>query len=398
MYDAIVIGARCAGSPTAMLLARKGYRVLLLDKAHFPSDTMSTHLLWPHGAELLDRWGLLDRLAATGCPPVALRMIFDVGPFALKGGVMEPNRGRGGFCPRRTVLDKILVDAAVESGVELRQDVTVDGLQWEGDQVVGVKGHSRNALANERARITIGADGTHSMVAKEVGAVEYQTRPPLATFYYSYYSGFEIEDVEQYVREYRGAACFPTHDGLTLIAGAWPSSQFADVRADVDAHINAVHALAPSVADRMRGAARETKWVGTAGVPNFFRMPYGPGWALVGDAGHTQDPITAQGISDAFIDAEHFADAVDAGFSDRRLLEDALADCAAERDRRVTPLYDFTCELAMLAPPPPEMQHLFGALRNNQDATNAFFAAITGAAPLPAFMNPENLGRITGRA
>ncbi|HVQ27498.1 MAG TPA: FAD-dependent monooxygenase, partial [Planctomycetota bacterium] len=112
MYDAIVVGARCAGAPTAMLLARMGHRVLLLDSARFPSDTISTHIVWPHGAEILDRWGVLEALAATGCPPIALDMIFDVGPFALEGAVTDANAGRGGFCPRRTVLDKLLVDAA----------------------------------------------------------------------------------------------------------------------------------------------------------------------------------------------------------------------------------------------------------------------------------------------
>ena len=147
MYDAIIVGARCAGSPTAMLLARKGYRVLLVDKASFPSDTISTHIIWPHGAEIMDRWGLLDRLAATNCPPIALNMIFDVGPFALKGGVLNTNRGRGGFCPRRTVLDKLLVDAAVESGAELREKFTVDELAWDDDRVVGIKGHSRATAA-----------------------------------------------------------------------------------------------------------------------------------------------------------------------------------------------------------------------------------------------------------
>jgi flavin-dependent dehydrogenase len=127
MYDAIIVGARCAGSPTAMLLARKGYRILLVDKATFPSDTISTHILWPHGAALMDRWGLLDRLAATGCPPTALRLIFVVGPFALKGRVVDTSHGRGGFCPRRTVLDKLVVDAAAEAGAEVREGLTVVG-------------------------------------------------------------------------------------------------------------------------------------------------------------------------------------------------------------------------------------------------------------------------------
>ena len=190
MYDAIVIGARCAGSPTAMLLARKGYRVLLVDKAGFPSDTISTHVIWPHAAEVMDGWGLLDRLAATGCPPVALNMIFDVGPFALKGGVIDTNGGRGGFCPRRTVLDKILVDAAVESGAELREKFTVEELVVDGNRVSGIRGHGRNgARVEDRARIVIGADGIHSFVAKAVGAPEYDAIPSLVTFFYNYSRG-----------------------------------------------------------------------------------------------------------------------------------------------------------------------------------------------------------------
>ena len=117
----------------------------------------------------MDRWGLLARLAATGCPPIALNLIFDVGPFALKGGVIDTNAGRGGFCPRRTVLDKILVDAAVETGAELREEFTVETLVWDGDRVAGIKGHSRTGgTVEERARVVIGADGVHSLVAKTV--------------------------------------------------------------------------------------------------------------------------------------------------------------------------------------------------------------------------------------
>ena len=234
MYDAIIVGARCAGAPTAMLLARKGYRVLLVDKATFPSDTISTHIIWPHGAEIMDRWGLLDRLAATGCPPIALNLIFDVGPFALKGAVTDTNGGRGGFCPRRTVLDKLLVDAAVEAGAELREGFTVEALLWDGDRVAGIKGHSRTGgTVEERARVVIGADGVHSLVAKAVRAPEYDVKPPLTTNYYSYYSGFAADDIEQYVRDYQAVGCFPTHDGLTLIAVLWPSSQ---VRRDTRGH------------------------------------------------------------------------------------------------------------------------------------------------------------------
>jgi 2-polyprenyl-6-methoxyphenol hydroxylase-like FAD-dependent oxidoreductase len=398
MYDAIIVGARCAGSPTAMLLARKGYRVLLVDKANFPSDTISTHIIWPHGAEALDRWGLLDRVAATGCPPIALNMIFDVGPLALEGGVTDTNRGRGGFCPRRTLLDKILVDAAVESGVELRENFTVEALASEGNRVTGIKGHGRNGgSVEERAKIVIGADGTHSFVAKAVGAEEYETLPALASFFYSYFSGVGAEDIEQYVREHHGAAYFPTNDGLTLIAAVWPSRRFQEIRADIERHVMGVHRQLP-VAERLRNARREEKWYGTAGVRNYFRKPYGPGWALVGDAGHEVDPITGQGINDAFLDAELLVEAIDSGFAGRRPLEGALEEYQASRDQRSMPLHHFTTELATLEPPPPEMQQLFGALHGNREATNQFYAAITGSLPLPEFMDPENLGRIMAAA
>jgi 2-polyprenyl-6-methoxyphenol hydroxylase-like FAD-dependent oxidoreductase len=398
MYDAIVVGARCAGSPTAMLLARKGYRVLLVDRASFPSDTLSTHIVWPHGAEVLDRWGLLERLAATGCPPIALDMVFDLGPFALRGGVTRTNAGRGGFCPRRTVLDELLVDAAVDGGAELREGFLAEELVWDDDRVVGIRGRARGGdPVEERATLLVGADGTHSLVARAVGAAEYDAKPPLATFYYTYYSGFEASDIEQYVRDDAGAACFPTHDGLTLIAGVWPSARFKEVRADVERHVRSVHETAPSVADRLSRARREEEWVGTAGVPNRFRKPYGPGWALVGDAGYDKDPITAQGISDAFIDAENLAEAVDAGFSGRRPLHEAMASYQAERDRRSKPMYDFTCQLATLAPPPPPMAELFAALRDDREATSEFFSALTGSLPLPVFMAPENVRRILGR-
>jgi 2-polyprenyl-6-methoxyphenol hydroxylase-like FAD-dependent oxidoreductase len=126
----------------------------------------------------------------------------------------------------------------------------------------------------------------------------------------------------------------------------------------------------------------------------FFRQPFGPGWALVGDSAYDKDPITAQGISDAFIDAEELVTALDDGWSERRPRADALAAYQASRDQRAKPMYDFTCQMATLEPPPPHMQQLFAALRGNQEATSQFYSAITGSSPLPAFMNPENIGRI----
>ncbi|MGE5803622.1 MAG: NAD(P)/FAD-dependent oxidoreductase [Gemmatimonadota bacterium] len=399
MYDAIIVGARCAGSPTAMLLARRGFKVLLLDRATFPSDTISTHILWPHGAEVLARWGLLDRLASTGVPPICRRMKFDVGPFALRGTIPDANDGRGGFCPRRTVLDALLITAAAEAGVEIREGFTVDELLVIDGAVVGVRGRGRGERPiEERARVVIGADGVNSFVARTVRAPEYDLRPVAACYYYSYFSGITQDDVELYVRVHHGFGGAPTNDGLHLVMVNWPARDFPTVRADIESHVWRALEMSPEFAARVRGGRREEKWYGTAGVPGYFRKPYGKGWALVGDASYNRDPITAQGISDAFIDAESLAEALSLALSGNGAFEDRLAGHESARNERVRPMFEFTTQFAALEPPPPEMQALFGALRGNQDATNAFLSAITGAIPLPDFMSNENIGRIMAAA
>jgi 2-polyprenyl-6-methoxyphenol hydroxylase-like FAD-dependent oxidoreductase len=399
MYDAIVIGARCAGSPTAMLLARGGCKVLLVDKATFPSDSISTHILWPHGAEILGRWGLLHRLAATGVPPICRRMTFDVGPFALRGTIPDANDGMGGFCPRRTVLDGLLVNAAAESGADVREGFTVDELLVEDDTVVGIRGHAKGMKSiEERARIVIGADGVNSFVARTVRAPEYDAEPVAACAYYSYFSGLRQDDIELYVRKNVAFGGAPTNDGLHLVMVNWPTRDFPTIRNDVDGHVWRALAAAPDFLARVREGRREEKWYGTAGVPGYLRKPYGKGWVLVGDASYNRDPITAQGISDAFIDAEAVVAALSAGLSDTGVFDEPLAAHEAARNERVRPMYEFTTHLAALEPPPPDMQALFGALRGNQDATNAFLSAITGAIPLPDFMSNENIGRIMAAA
>ena len=172
-----------------------------------------------------------------------------------------------------------------------------------------------------------------------------------------------------------GAAYFPTNDGLTLVAVGWPASKFQEKRTDIEGNFRQVHDAIPGLKERLDGAHREENWSGIAGVPNLFRKPFGPGWALVGDAGYKKDPLTAQGITDAFSDAENVAEAIDAGLSGRQEMAEALAAYEASRNERVEPIYEFTCQLATLEPPPPPMQQLFGALHGNQEATNQFFSA-----------------------
>src|SRR5262245_9564316 len=190
-YDAIVIGARCAGSPTAMLLARQGYDVLLVDRATFPSDTISTHLIHTPGVAALKRWGLLERLAATGCPAIH-RYAFDFGPFVLEG-VPGTGDNATSYGPRRTVLDKLLVNAAAEAGVEVREGFIVEEIVFDDGRVAGIRGRDAGGkTVTERARVIVGADGLHSVVAKAVSPESYQETPPLQTGYYSYFSGLPM--------------------------------------------------------------------------------------------------------------------------------------------------------------------------------------------------------------
>ena len=398
MYDAIVVGARCAGSPTAMLLARLGYRVLLLDKAGFPSDTLSSHYIQQPGVARLKQWGLLDKVVASNCPPTC-QIVFDVGPFALTGTPPPADGVACGYGPRRQVLDTMLVEAAAEAGAEVREHFTVSELLMESDRVRGIRGHTTGgAPVTEEARIVIGADGLRSLVARAVQAPTYQERPVLTCAYYTYWSDVPVAGAELYPRPEWMIIAFPTNDGQTLTIGMWPHAAFHEVRADIEGHFMQALSLAPTLAERIRNGKRSERFYGTADLPFFFRKPYGPGWALVGDAGYHKDPITAQGITDAFRDAELAASAIDAGLSGRRPLEEALADYERQRNEAAMPMYELTHQFATLEPPPPEMQQLFAALHHNQEQTNRFFGTITGTVPIAEFFAPQNLGRIMGAA
>ena len=396
-YDAIVIGARCAGSPTAMLLARRGHKVLVVDRATFPSDTVSTHLLHPPGVASLRRWGLLERLVATGCPPIDT-YAFDFGPFSISGAPGTDDAPVA-YGPRRTVLDKLLVDAAAEAGAEVREGFTVQEVMVDDGRVTGVRGRGRHGQAvTERARVVVGADGRHSSVARAVGPEQYHERPPLLCGYYSYWSGLPMDGrFETWVRPDRGFAAWPTHDGLTLVIGGWPYAELEANRGDVEGNFLAMLEMAPAFAERVRAATREERFVGTA-VPNYFRRPYGPGWALVGDAGYNKDFITAQGMHDAFRDAELCAAALDETFSGARSFEDAMADYQATRDRQVLPMYELTCEFATLEPPAPELQQLLLAVHGDQEAMDAFVRVMAGVTSPAEFFSEQNVGRILARA
>jgi flavin-dependent dehydrogenase len=398
MYDVIVVGARCAGSPTAMLLARQGYRVLLLDRSAFPSETLSTHMISVGGVARLKRWGLLDQVAASNCPPVT-NIILDVsfeqyGWFTLTGFPPPDADGFAAiYAPKRILLDKILVDAAMAAGAEMRENFTVKELVMEGNRVTGIRGSTRGGpLITEEARLVIGADGMRSLVARCVDAPMYATTPAGACGYYTYWSGVRVDSLEFYTRPNRTIVAFPTNDQQAAVFVEWTNKEFSAFKSDLEGNfLRTLEEIAPDLAHRIHGGQRAHRFMGTADLPNFFRKPYGPGWALVGDAGFHKDPITAQGITDAFRDAELLAQAAGEGLSGRQPMLEALTGYEQRRNDTIMSLYEFICDRATLKPFPPEFQQVLAALRGNQDGIDRFFGVIQNTIPFGEFFSPENL-------
>jgi flavin-dependent dehydrogenase len=392
-FDAIVVGARVAGAPTAMLLARKGYRELLVDRATFPSDTMSTHLIHAPGMEFLQRWGLADRVVASGCPPVTTYRL-DVGPFAIAGAPRGTTAAPHAFAPRRIILDAILVDAAVDAGAELREGTSVDGLIVQDGVVEGIRGRNRaGAMFEERARVVIGADGVHSSVARWVDASMTHEIPALEALYYAYWSGFPADgEFQLYQRGERGFGVIPTNDDLTVVVVAWPVDEFEPNRRDLLGTYLRAFDAEPSLAERVRAGRRETRLVG-AKMGNFYRRSHGPGWALIGDAGYHKDAVTAQGITDAFRDADLISSALDDAFTGRRAQDEALEGYERTRDRSTRPMFDLTCQLAANDPPSEEEAELFALIASREDATQDFVSVLAGTMPAEAFFDPRNLER-----
>lgn len=398
MYDILVIGARAAGAPTAMLLARLGYKVLLADRARFPSDIPHGHFIHRYGPGLLQQWGLLKSILATGCPPIT-SMTTDYGDFALAGHDLAVDGVALGYAPRRSVLDKLLVDAAQAAGAEVRQGFAVTDFLAEGNRLTGVRGRdtATGALATETATLVIGADGRNSRLARAVAAPVYNTTPPLTCWYWSYWSGLPNAGIEVYVRGRRVILAFPTNDGLVGIFVGWDAAELPAVRAHPEAHYWAALDQVPALAERVRAGRREERFVGATDVPNFYRKPYGPGWALVGDAGCHKDPFMALGMCDAFRDVQILVQALHRGLGGQQPLEAALA--GYEEQRNLASAEDFRRNLAAAAfqPLPTEALGLRAALRGNPAAANQFYLASQGMVPRETFFNPQNLNQILQR-
>ncbi|MEN3585332.1 NAD(P)/FAD-dependent oxidoreductase [Streptomyces sp. ZYX-F-203] len=414
MFDAIVVGARCAGSATAMLLSRAGHRVLLLERSRLPSDVLSTHFLWPHGLSYLNRWGLLDEVSRTTPSHTAVHLVNE--GIELTGEVPEKllrthfeelhGDGTGVVTAhasvRRRVLDKILLDAADEAGAEVREGCLVDELVFEDGRVTGVRGRTREgARFEERARIVVGADGRNSFVARALGLAKHDERARCTFAYWTYYSGFAPGGLHLHRRGRLAAAVVPTNfdQNMTLVWG--PSEWGSAFRSDVAGNFRrALSLVSPELGETVRSEGRqEERFYGTLDQAAYLRPLYGPGWVLVGDAESFKDQCTATGMTHAFRDAELAAAAVGSWLRGDRPLDAALRTYQERRrSQNAAAYYDYVCTLAEMRPLRHDELQLMAALRGNQEETDRYIATHADIAPVSRFFEPSNLFLINDAA
>lgn len=328
----LVAGARCAGAATAMLMARRGLDVLAIERGGYGADTLSTHALMRGGVLQLHRWGLLPRIAAAGTPAVRMTT-FHYGDEEI-GITLKPRDGVLALCaPRRTVLDRILVDAAREAGASVRHGHSlVELLRHPGGRVAGavVLGPEGEPVEVE-ADLVVGADGLGSGVARLAGAPLLREARHSTAAVYGYWSGLADTGYHWYYREGVSAALIPTNGNLHCVCVSIPPARFREeFRHELASGFR--HALAqasPELDAALSKARPESRLWPFAGRKGFMRRPWGPGWALVGDASHFKDPLTAHGITDALRDAEFLADAAFDGsaraFEDYMRIRDELS-------------------------------------------------------------------------
>ena len=376
-YDVVVVGARAAGAATAMLLARQGLRVLAVDRGAYGSDTLSTHALMRAGVLQLARWGVLGRIEREGTPRVG-RTVFHYVDEVLDIPIKPRDGVPALFAPRRTVLDRALVDAAVEAGAEVRHRVRLHDLvrrsegRVEGVLLQGDEGGARAVHAD----LVVGADGLRSTVAARVGApVTRRGRHATATIY-GYWPGLAVDGYHWHWGPGAAAGAIPTNGGEVLVFVAVPSSRFVDeARGDVPgAYRRLLAEAAPRLARELEGAPPVGSLRGFPGHPGFLRRPWGQGWALVGDAAYFKDPITAHGISDALRDAELLARAVARGG------EPALGEYEAARDELSAALFETTDRIASVAWDDPDLKALHRALSDEMKREVAALAALAAEA------------------
>jgi flavin-dependent dehydrogenase len=350
-HDVVIVGARAAGAATAMLLARMGYDVVLLDRAVFPADTMSTHQIARTGVVQLHRWGLLSAVLDSGTP--AIRQV----TFTTEGdSIVRTIKDKAGVdllvAPRRYILDTLVAEAAELAGANVRFGVTVTGVgRDDNGRVTGAFGVGPDGGAVEfDARFVVGADGLRSRIARSVGATNLEDRGDQGAVQYAYYHGLDWSGIELIVADRALTGVFPTHDGEACIWVCRPSADAHHARRSAtspeQAFTTTLFQTAPELSARLRFARRTSAVTGMLRTPNLIRQAHGPGWALVGDAGYHRDAVTGHGISDAYRDAGLLAEALDQALRGETDEAVALASYQQQRDTALREIFEITCALA----------------------------------------------------
>jgi flavin-dependent dehydrogenase len=355
-HDVIVVGARNAGAATAMLLARAGHDVVVLDRSRPTTDTNSTHALSRGGVVQLDKWGLLDRVVASGAPQIR-NVSFHLPDETIRYDVRDKAGVDFLLAPRRYVLDDLVAREAVAAGARLDTGARVLGVTKDGaGRVTGVTVRGRlGAVRQMSARLVIGADGVHSKVASSVGAGIVEAHAPTASCLYTYVSGLDWDGFELYVGDRAFGGVFPTHDDQAAVFLIRPDEDFAPVmgagRARTAMWLVELHRAVPAMGARLRPGRVTAGMRGYAGLPNQVRRAAGPGWALVGDAGYHRDPVTGHGMTDAFRHAELLAEAADTWLRGSADEASAMAGYARERDAAIAETFAITRQLGALPEP-----------------------------------------------
>ncbi|HEU4514852.1 MAG TPA: NAD(P)/FAD-dependent oxidoreductase [Nocardioidaceae bacterium] len=388
-YDVVVVGARVAGASTAMLLARAGLKVALLDRGGYGSDTLSTHALMRAGVLQLSRWGVLDEVVAAGTPPVEKTLFHYSDGDMVQVSIRSSAGVDALYAPRRYVIDRILVDAAAAAGVDVHHGVAVTGLSWSDGRVTGLRAVSRTGAALAlRARLVVGADGIRSVVAQQVGAPVEQQAAARAAVLFRYHADFCLAGYEWAYGGGAAAGMIPTNDDLACVFVSTTPERLRSMRRRAGterAFAGLFEEAAPDLAPRLRMSTPAGRMLGWAGVPGFVRRSWGPGWALVGDAGYFKDPITAHGMTDAMRDAELLANAVVEAMSGARPEAEALAAYQRQRDALSSRLLAATEAIAAYAWDMSEIRQLLrevsSAMTDEVEALEALPTRPSGRLP-----------------
>ena len=382
-YDVVVVGARVAGAATALHLARAGHHVLVVDRAGPPADTVSTHAIMRAGVLQLRKSGILDAIVRAHTP--AIRRVDLVFGDQRVSFPVQPEHGVDAYyAPRRTVLDSAMLSAAAEAGAEFRTAVSVnDVVRDPTGRVAGVFARTRGGRAEHiSARWVVGADGNRSRVARAVRATVTRYQQPTNAVAYGYFAGINVPGYEFRFVGQRNVGLIPTNDGLTLVFVGGPVH--AAGRNSYRYLTGTLDAVAPDMAAAVRAAEPAGRSYRTNGTASVIRDPAGPGWALVGDAGFTEDPISAHGITDALRDAETCAHAIDAALHDPWAEAEALAEYRTLRDHFALPLFEHAVALAGFGWDAEEASRLLRRLGEIGDAECRFLAdRAAGTQPLP---------------